>query len=516
MRDAAHTATSARNSPYHRLAGTLVATTADYVGGRMERTVEGPGSHAVLVIANGLVTHVQPGCGAMLGQADEDLVGQPIGRLLHEPIEVDELRRSGRTRKPVTALGSDGRTRALWADIDVVTSHEETLVFVALSSSLRVPRTERQDQFERLVEAAPDPILIVDALGRIILVNAQVERVFGQRATDLIGQPVEMLVPERFRRAHTAHRHGYFAAPHTRQMGERGVSLFGRRKDGSEFPAEISLSVMHTDDGPVAITIVRDISDRQRAEDERAKLLRAQEALRVRDDFLALASHELRTPLTGLAMQLELTARLAERIPDRPLADRLLTKLGTCVRSASRLNRLVDELLDITRITAGRLSIERERLDLCAVVRDVVSLFGGETEQAGIRVELRLPDEPVWGCWDPLRLEQLVSNLLSNAIKYGLRQPIEISISAGPAEVRLAVRDHGVGIDSADQTRVFERFERAESARRQAGFGLGLWIARQLADAHGGRLDIASAVGAGSTFTATLPRGFEPTPESAH
>ena len=246
-----------------------------------------------------------------------------------------------------------------------------------------------------------------------------------------------------------------------------------------------------------------DITDRK---DLELDLLRA---VSLRDEFLSIASHELRTPLTALRLQLDSVARSLERRPTEHLASgKLAASTGDARIQAERLTLLVERLLDISRLAEGRLTLDHEELDLVSVVGAAVEVMRAPARVAGC--ELRFAAPPALrGRWDRLRLEQLVTNLVGNATKFGAHQPVDVAIAEdtnGQASAaRLTVTDRGIGIDPQDQRRIFERFERAVPPRNFGGLGLGLWVAKQIVDAHEGTISVASAPGEGATFTVVLP-----------
>jgi signal transduction histidine kinase/integral membrane sensor domain MASE1 len=229
----------------------------------------------------------------------------------------------------------------------------------------------------------------------------------------------------------------------------------------------------------------------------------AQQATRARDTFLVVAAHELRTPLTSLGLQV---ANLRELIKAGALSpDKLLAKFEVIGRQGDRLAALVESLLDVSQVMAGRFQIASEPFDVRGVVQDVVVRFRDQGRRAGCDLMVEADGAlPVLG--DRLRLEQIVTNLVGNAIKFGPGKPIRVELKAQPATFTLVVCDNGIGIGAADQERIFEKFERAGSHRSAGGLGLGLWIVRQIVDAMGGSISIASKLGEGSAFTVTLPR----------
>jgi signal transduction histidine kinase len=257
------------------------------------------------------------------------------------------------------------------------------------------------------------------------------------------------------------------------------------------------------DDGQRAgvITFGFEVTDLVRARQDKEALVEdLAAAVRARDTFLAVASHELRTPLTTLQLQSD----GLQRSFDRPLdLERTRYRVGKIQQQAVRLNRLIGDLLDVSRITAGRLKLSREPLDLKPLVEEALARAEETLARAGSAVELRAVSQ--LGEWDRARIDQVVTNLIMNAAKYGGGKPIAITVGSSGATAQIEVRDRGIGIAPADQARIFERFERAVSERNFGGLGLGLWISKQIVAAHGGLIRVESHPGEGSTFTVELP-----------
>jgi PAS domain S-box-containing protein len=231
----------------------------------------------------------------------------------------------------------------------------------------------------------------------------------------------------------------------------------------------------------------------------------AQQAVRLREEFLSIASHELKTPISALQLQVQSLLATLTRSPAGPSPERLRRSLETVDRQVRRQTQLINDLLDVSRISAGRLQLQPEPMELSALAREVAERFEPELTRAGSALRLQLSAE-TGGQWDRLRLDQVVTNLLSNAVKYGRGNPIQLMTETEGNQVRLSVKDGGIGIAAEDLSRLFNRFERAVSERNYGGFGLGLWIARQIVEAMGGRIHVASQLGVGSTFTVELPR----------
>jgi signal transduction histidine kinase len=236
-----------------------------------------------------------------------------------------------------------------------------------------------------------------------------------------------------------------------------------------------------------------DVSERRRSE----------EALQARDDFLSMASHELKTPLTNLQLNVEGLRRLLRTAAPPP--ERVQARIEGMDGSTQRLTRLVERLLDVSRIRAGRLELEPEQVDLTRVASTVIEQRSEAATKAGCPIALHAPD-PVFGNWDRMRMEQVLDNLVGNAVKYGGGHPIEVTVVGSGEDALVTVQDHGIGIDPGDHGRIFDRFERAVSRKHFSGLGVGLWICRQIVSAHKGQIAVESAIGQGSRFVVRLPR----------
>jgi PAS domain S-box-containing protein len=257
------------------------------------------------------------------------------------------------------------------------------------------------------------------------------------------------------------------------------------------------------------LALAQDLAQRAAVAVDNARLYRAaQEAIRLRDEFLSIASHELKTPLTSMQLAVQ-TLQRTIRQGQMPTPERLSDRLVIVGDQSKRLTRLINELLDISRITAGRLELEVTPTDLAALTHHVAAQFHEELALAGCPLTLHA-DTPVIGTWDAARIEQVITNLLTNSMKYGKGQPIEIIVDTADGAARLQVRDQGIGIAPEHLERIFERFERAVAPGRFGGMGLGLYICRQIVEAHGGTIRAASRSGQGATFTVTLPLDHEP------
>jgi len=251
------------------------------------------------------------------------------------------------------------------------------------------------------------------------------------------------------------------------------------------------------------LAVATDLAQRAALAIDNHRLYRSsKEAVALRDEFLSVASHELRTPVTSL--QLAVQSLLS--IGDAP-AQFLRQALESAERQTRRLGRLVDALLDVSRVQAGRLELQREPTDMVSVARDVARALAEDARRSGCAVTVETGSDQLIGRWDRARLEQVATNLVSNAIKYGAGKPVVISVAhASDGRAQLSVRDRGIGVQPAERSRIFERFERAVSSRHYGGLGLGLYIVRRIVEAHDGRVWVDDAPGGeGALFTVELP-----------
>lgn len=369
-------------------------------------------------------------------------------------------------------------------------------------------RRERNQVREALRKAESERALLLDSIkeyaiftispeGTLTSWNPGVERVKGYKAEEFIGRPFTMLFPPEDVAQGRPEAELREAVARGRFEGE-GWRL---RKDGKLFWAEFSLTSIFNAGGKLHgfTKVTRDSSERKHFIEE----LRA--AVRMRDEFLVIASHELRTPLTALKLQLQGAAPLVTAASRAaPEAEQLPRKFAAVSRHVDRLSNLIESLLDVSRITSGHLVLQREMLDVVELAREVSARFEGLQRSTGSVLRMEALG-PVRGAFDRLRLDTVLSHLLSNAFKFGAGKPVDLRVEQQDGKVLLSVRDWGIGISEADQHRIFHRFERAVPETHYGGFGVGLWIAQQIVEAHGGHIEVRSQSGQGSTFVVSLP-----------
>jgi PAS domain S-box-containing protein len=370
---------------------------------------------------------------------------------------------------------------------------------------MRLARDQQQvsARYRGLLELAPDAIVIVNDIGRIVLFNARARAMFGHAEADVLGEPIERLMPARLRGHHVGHRNTFLAAPRMRGMGA-GLELAGMRSDGTEFPVEISLSPIDSDIGRLVMSAIRDTTERKRIERTlQDKNLELERANRAKDTFLASMSHELRTPLNAI---LGFTGLLLMQLPG-PLTEAQQRQLELVQRSGKHLLSLINDLLDLAKIEAGKIDLQVEPVDCRAVLEEIALTLRPAATAKGLLLTLELPSAPLLALADRRALHQVVLNLAGNAVKFTAQGQVTLRLQPHPGRVAIAVQDTGVGIDEADQSRLFQAFSQVGTTRSTAGegTGLGLHLSRRLADLMQGHIELSSRLGAGSCFTLFLP-----------
>lgn len=354
-------------------------------------------------------------------------------------------------------------------------------------------RRKAEALFRALLESAPDAMVIVDQDGRIVLVNSQTANLFCYTSEELMGQSVEILIPERLRDKHPEYRHAFFANPIARPMGAARL-LYGRRKNGSEFPVEISLSPQHSPDGRTLVTAaIRDVTDRLEAN---ARLLRSERLAAIGEVVTGLA-HEGRNALQQIQSCM---AILRAKWTDRPADTQPL--LDGVQKAQERLHRMFEDV----RVYAAPMQLAPQECDLREVWREAWEQVDIARRGREARLVENIESPDLVCQVDRIRLEQVFRNLFENSLAAG-EGPVEISIHCaasdnGSEHLQLRIRDNGPGIDAAVRSRIFEPF----FTTKTHGTGLGLPISRRIVDKHGGWLDVGDATTGGAEFVAVLPR----------
>ncbi|MFT3917062.1 MAG: PAS domain-containing sensor histidine kinase [Anaeromyxobacteraceae bacterium] len=359
-----------------------------------------------------------------------------------------------------------------------------------------------RDLFRLLVEAVREyAIFLLDTEGRITSWNRGAERINGYRAEEVLGRHFSLFYDPADVRAGRPEQNLRKAA----EEGSAEEEGWRVRKDGTLFRASVVLTAVRDDDGTLVgfAKITRDLTGPLREAEASRALEVARRAMAARDEFLAAASHELRTPVAALLLTSQALRRWAASSKLPPVQRR---QVGELELQAGRLDTLVDRLLEASTRASGRHpALSLRRGDLAQVARRLVARLRPQAARAGVRLRLVCHARPE-GEWDLDRLEEALAALVDNAIKYGERRPVRVEVAAGGDWASVSVTDSGLGVSQEDQRRIFERFERAVPTRNISGFGVGLWAAREIALAHGGDIDVASAPGVGSTFRLRLPR----------
>ncbi|MBB3221691.1 PAS domain-containing sensor histidine kinase [Pseudoduganella umbonata] len=474
----------------------------------------------IITTAKAVIVHWSQGAAQVFGYSAEEaqgrvlteLVSSSTMRTIAHTVIVDTLKNGHATHEAI-CRAKDGSIvfidsvskrvadPAGQGDYILWTKRDVTTLRVARDAALVEAR------FGRLLESVPDAIIMANAAGRIVLANLQAHQLFRYAQGELRGQLLEILIPERYRRTHVGQRAGFWTAPSQRPMGI-GRELYGLRQDGEEFPVEISLSPLQTEDGMLVMSAIRDMSERKRIEhalhDKNAELAAASLA---KDSFLSSMSHELRTPLNAI---IGFTGTLLMRLPG-PINAAQESQLRTVQTSAKHLLSLINDILDITKITSGTATLHRESFDCCRLVEDIATMFMPLASAKDLNLRVLLAEPCALVMSDRRAVQQIVINLVNNALKFTEMGEVRIEVAiddaaAGPV-VAIRVVDTGIGIEQGNLGMLFKPFTQIDqgSTRQYEGTGLGLHLSERLADLIGASIAVDSEVGTGSTFTVRLP-----------
>ncbi|MCS6911712.1 MAG: PAS domain-containing sensor histidine kinase [Myxococcales bacterium] len=491
--------------------------------------LEAIGALVVVLDPQGHVVYFNRACQESTGYSLEELAGRPFWDVLLPPEEAAAMQATFHDPSAVQVpsrfesfwVGKEGRQRLItWSNTPLFDATGRVRYIVGTGLDV----TERRQMEEALRRSEQQHADLLHSLNAICW-EADPEtlafRFVTQEAERLLGYPLARWIDDpTFWTHHLVHPEDRawvvpFCMAETRAGRSHDFEYRVLAADGRTLWLRDIVRVEQENGRTVGLKgVMVDITSRKLAELERDQLLqRLQEAILARDEFLSIASHELRSPLTSMQLALQHLLRIARNRPLSEASAQVMQALEVAERQCRQLGKLVNALLDISRIRAGRLHLDLRQTDLVAVVQEAVLQLRGELEASGSSLDIEASG-PLWGQWDPGRILQVVTNLLSNAIKYGGGRPISIRILQGDSHARLTVADQGIGIPADRIGTIFDRFTRAVSPRHYGGLGLGLYIVRSLVEAHGGRVTVQSEVGVGSTFGVELPLSAPPSAQT--
>ncbi len=447
----------------------------------------------------------------LFGYERGELVGQQVEVLMPQDFR-DHHRalRAGyneapRARPMVSGLELVGQRKdgsAFHAEIAL--NPIETSDGLVITSTIREigEADDSEAYFKHLLESAPDAMVIIDDRGKISVVNAQAEQMFGYRREEMLGQPVEVLLPERLREVHEGHRSAFSRDPRLRPMGQ-GQDLVARRHDGSEFPVEISLSPVQSAGGRFVSSVIRDVTERKRMEEEIiAARQEAERANKANSAFLAAASHDLRQPVQALSL---LNGALRRTVRD----ERALEMIDSQQHSLTAMTNLLNSLLDISRLDAGAVIPELEDFPVQRLIDRLSDEFARQAQHSGLEFSSRACTTVINS--DPNLLAEIIQNFVSNAIRYTEKGSVRLDCYERDGRCVIRVVDTGIGIAEDQLDEIFREFHQCKApGASKEGFGLGLAIVKRMSDLLGLKIGVESDLGKGSTFSVSIPAVKDP------
>jgi PAS domain S-box-containing protein len=470
---------------------------------------------------DGTITSWNPAAERIYGYRADEVVGRSIHILLppeqyagHDQLIAHAARGEAVREHDTVRVRKDGKQIHVELSVTPVRDSAGNVVGEASVSREITTRRRADERFRRLVVNAPIAMVMVDAVGAIKLVNKETERLFGYAEKDLIGRPVELLVPHQLRDGHAAQRHEYLTGPVVRSMGA-GQDLYGQRRDGTQFPVEIGLAPLDSEEGVLVSAVIHDITERKQIQHALAAARDdAVAAARLRSQFVAMVSHEIRTPMNGVI-------GLANLLLDTDLSTVQRRYVDAVQTSARALLTIINDILDFSKIEAGKATLAEADFDLGDLVEEVVNVAAEASRDKHLEVIGSYPaNTPTAVHGDEGRIRQVLLNLIGNAVKFTEAGEVVLRVEPAPAMTNwytFSVTDTGMGIATADIARLFEAFTQADTttSRQYGGTGLGLTISRQLVELMGGRLDVESQAGQGSRFFFTIPLAPRDSPSGA-
>ena len=450
----------------------------------------------------------------VVNQRAEELFGYGPGELIGQQLEIllpEAFRESHRELR--TRYNAAPRARPMVSGLDLVGLRKDGSTFRAeialnpietddgliVTSTIReiTAADDSEAYFRTLLESAPDAMIIIDDRGKIAIVNGQAERMFGYEREEMLGQAVEILLPERLRTVHVANRANYNEDPRLRPMGA-GLDLVARRKDNSEFPVEISLSPVQSAGRKFVCSVIRDVTRRKRMEDEiNAARQEAERANKANSAFLAAASHDLRQPVQALSL---LNGALRRTVKD----EKALQMIESQAHSLTAMTNLLNSLLDISRLDAGAVTPELENFPVKRLIDRLSDEFARQAQHHGLQF-VSTPCAATVNS-DPNMLAEIIQNFVSNAIRYTDEGSVRLECGERDGRCVISVIDTGIGIAEDQLQEIFREFHQCKTpGASKEGFGLGLAIVKRMSDLLGLELDVASEVGKGSTFRVSMP-----------